>query len=243
MVLVALVVLKKSGIRLLGKGKPVKKGMKKNQPGCKANGFPCDAGITDCCSSICHKKKCASSRRCYSGDMFVLRADGSPCRIADVKEGDRLYAVDSTQQRLIQDTVNLVSHSEPEVPATFVRIETDDGGYLELTQDHFVCLRKSETKNHLVPARSVCLGDTMLRIGDLGLVETRVVAVTPIDKKGVFNFYMTHTPFLYVNGFVSSPVCDTIGLKVSTVPMELVNSLVPSFVFAKKTLRAIGVSA
>lgn len=201
-------------------------------PVCAPTGANCQPGITKCCTGICYNGKCATSSQptsdtssrpkgCFSKDMMVTRGDGTNISIADVKTGDALRTVDSSL-RPITDPVAVVSHEGEFVDTVtdFVEIHTADGGVLKLTPNHYVY-----TLRGMLTADSVMKGDEMVRNGSI----TRVSRIATARDAGMFNIVMKSTPYLIVNDYVASPVCDTIGAMPSRVP-SVIHNAIPSLV-------------
>lgn len=137
-------------------------------------------------------------KACFSGNMLMLRGDGTVCCIGDVEEGDEVVTADR-QGRLVVDEVIRVSHPPNQDEAVFLKLVLESGDFVELTPDHYLPVNRLD---NITTAMNVYEGDRLrLATGSW----SRVVRVERISSEGTYNLWLSGTPYLCVNGIVATP--------------------------------------
>ena len=83
----------------------------------------------------------SASDPCFNSLAMVIKADGVPCRIEALNEGDTILAA-TANGSLTYDTVSIFSIAKPDATASFVSLTMDVGKMINLTAGHHLPVGK-----------------------------------------------------------------------------------------------------
>lgn len=140
---------------------------------------------------------------CFPPTAMVTKADGTPARVATLKEGDSIVATTANGE-LTTDTVSLLSLAIPDAEATFLTLETDAKKTLTLTPTHHVptgAVCCSELKQ----AKELRTGDKMWMVGnDAAATPVTITKIGAAIETGTFSPVLAGGSFPVVDGLVTS---------------------------------------
>lgn len=146
---------------------------------------------------------CLYSRKdynCFPGSSTVELESGGIIRMDQVKTGDKVKVGSNLYSNIFMWT----HHDSRPISRGYVRIETDSGHSLSLTQGHFIY-----ANGKAIAAERVQIGDT-LRLGSGA--AAKVHSVQPVADTGLYNPQTVHGDIV-VNGIVATTYTSAIEYK------------------------------
>jgi len=144
------------------------------------------------------------SNPCFPGSATVAKAaDGTPIRIAALKQGDSIKVLDRNG-RVTTDTISGLSIAQPQAAATFLTLTTTDGANLTLTPEHHLPVGVACCLD-LKQAKEVAIGESIYQVNKEGAaVVTTVAKITKVTKQGLHSPVTTTGTYPIVDGFVTA---------------------------------------
>lgn len=144
---------------------------------------------------------------CFSGNGTVQTSTGEMKKLSEVEIGEYVLAVDQATGKLVYSEVILFLDRNTEERREFLRVHTESGRTLTLTQTHLVLKGNASSPSTWETrfAGDLKINETVLirDFRNISLVEDRVVGVKPILSTGVFA-PLTKTGTLIVDGVAVS---------------------------------------
>mmetsp|Transcript_39304 Transcript_39304/g.155927 ORF Transcript_39304/g.155927 Transcript_39304/m.155927 type:complete len:604 (+) Transcript_39304:588-2399(+) len=133
---------------------------------------------------------------CFPADAKVNLVDGAIKEMWELEAGDRVLVADGSFS-----DVYAFSHRDPAVVSEFIRIESSDGHFIELSPTHYLV-----TGNELRAGKDIVLGD------EIGLADGRsspVIRISRVTKPGLYNPH-TLQGTIVVNNVVASTYTQSV---------------------------------
>lgn len=155
--------------------------------------------------SITESSQAAKSGGCFSEETTVETSSGARVRLADLRVGDRVLALDLASGRLTYSEVLLFLDRDPLQRREFLRLRTAGGRSLTVTPSHLLLVQDAGRRPpQAVFAARVRLGDLVLVPAGDGAPQTdTVVAIEEVLMQGVFA-PLTREGTIVADGVVAS---------------------------------------
>ncbi|KAI1732127.1 hint module domain-containing protein [Ditylenchus destructor] len=146
--------------------------------------------------------------QCFSGDMLVKTPTGDK-RIDNLQIGDMVLSVE--QSLVAYSPIVMFLHKKPNEKALYLRVETESGRHLKLTEFHLIYTTKNciaGDKLRLVHARDLKVGYCVYVLSNetesvSTLYSSRVTAIRQVNDFGIFS-PLTASGDILVNGVLAS---------------------------------------
>ncbi|XP_069681822.1 sonic hedgehog protein [Periplaneta americana] len=157
------------------------------------------------CSVKSESSQAAKSGGCFSEETTVETSSGARVRLADLRVGDRVLALDLPSGRLTYSEVLLFLDRDPLQRREFLRLRTAGGRSLTVTPSHLLLVQDAGRRPpQAVFAARVRLGDLVLVPAGDGAPQTdTVVAIEEVLMQGVFA-PLTREGTIVADGVVAS---------------------------------------
>ncbi|KAF7278905.1 hypothetical protein GWI33_007852 [Rhynchophorus ferrugineus] len=152
------------------------------------------------CSVKSESSQAARYGGCFTAETTVLTSTGTRRRLAELRIGEKILALDTATKKLVFSEVILFLDYNPEQKREFLQISLASGRTLTVTPNHLVAMKDGRT----VYAENLRVGSSVLVGDDLNsLKEEVIVGIKPVVRTGVFA-PLTKAGSLVVNGVVAS---------------------------------------
>ncbi|KAJ7393727.1 hypothetical protein OS493_003386 [Desmophyllum pertusum] len=120
---------------------------------------------------------------CFPGSAMFVDKRGQQRSISSMHIGDEVQVIINGEIQL--EPVITFIHCQPEVMQEYLKITTEKGNILKITEDHLLFVEKMGQAT-AIPARDVEAGDTLYVRGDHNVETDAVKSISIVHEKGVY---------------------------------------------------------